>query len=319
MLSLPRGVDGANDSSRFGGSGAFRIHSHILWPYVALRGLKAKGDAMPNTGSVNGKVAVVTGGASGIGKALASSLIARGMTVIIADVEREALDRAALEIGAVGIVTDVTSPQSVQALADEAKRRFGAVHVFCSNAGVASVGKIADMTATDWTWLLGVNLWGTIHGIRSFLPLLSANPDGGHLVVTASEAGFHAKPGLGGYSVTKYAVVGLVETLALELNAEESPVRVTLVCPGPVRTRLGSSQRNRPSRESGGALLDSNLEATEHGRLLRWMEPRDVAAVALKAMDSGEFYVFTHPEMYAAVKERHDQIATAFADGAARD
>ena len=118
------------------------------------------------------------------------------MTVVIADVERVTLQSAAAEIGAIGICTDVSSFASVQALADEVKRRFGALHLLCNNAGVASTARLADMSLSDWTWLLGVNLWGVIHGIKAFLPLLKANPDGGYLVNTASVSGFHVTPDL---------------------------------------------------------------------------------------------------------------------------
>jgi NAD(P)-dependent dehydrogenase (short-subunit alcohol dehydrogenase family) len=265
-----------------------------------------------------GKVAVVTGGASGIGRALAGRLVATGMRVIIADVEPAALAAAAAATGAAGILTDVTSPESVQALAEEVRRRYGGVQLFCSNAGVGSAARIADMAPADWSWLLGVNLWGAIHGIRSFLPLLTANAGGGDLIFTASEVGFRVSAGLGGYCVSKFAVVALAETLALELREARSGVTVTLLCPGPVRTRLGTSQRNRPPALAGGGLADSDLEATPAGQSLRWIEPEAAVDALLQGLERGDFYVFTHPEMATLVLERHARIAAALRDAATR-
>lgn len=258
-----------------------------------------------------GKVAVVTGGASGIGRAIARRLVAEGMTVVLADIEQQALDAAATEIGAIGIRTDVTAFDSMQALADEVRRRFGAVHMFCNNAGVASTARIADMALSDWQWLLGVNLWGVIHGIKAFLPLLKANREGGHLVNTASTSGLHVTPELGGYTVSKFAVMALSETLALELQADDAKVGVTILCPGPVSTQLGSSQRNRPAALSGGAFVDQNLESLADGGGLRWIAPEVVADVLLAAIRRGDLYAFTHPEWAPIVRERHAQIEAA--------
>jgi NAD(P)-dependent dehydrogenase (short-subunit alcohol dehydrogenase family) len=263
-----------------------------------------------------GRIAVVTGGASGVGKAIARRLIAERMTVVIADIERGALQKAAAEIGALGICTDVASFDSVQALADEVQGRFGAVHLLCNNAGVASTARLADMSLSDWTWLLGVNLWGVIHGIKAFLPLLQANAEGGYLVNTASMAGFHVTPDLGGYTVSKFAVVALSETLALELTADGSNVGITVLCPGPVSTRLGSSQRNRPSALAGGAFVDRDLKATDEGGGMRWLDGDAVADVLLHAVRRGDLYAFTHPEWAPIVRARHEQIADAFARAA---
>jgi NAD(P)-dependent dehydrogenase (short-subunit alcohol dehydrogenase family) len=259
------------------------------------------------------KVAVVTGGASGIGKAIARRLVAEGMQLLIADIEETALEAAALEIGAQAICVDASSAQSMQALAAEAQRRFGGVDLFCSNAGVASTGRIADMTPADWHWLLGVNVWGLIHGISAFLPLLRSRPDGGHLAVTASEAGFHVAPNIGGYCVSKSAAVGIAEGLATELREEGANVGVTILCPGPVSTRLGSSQRNRPAGLQQGSLTDSDLEATEAGAALRWATPESVAETLLDAIRNGDLYAFTHPEMAGPIEARHRAIADALA------
>ena len=207
---------------------------------------------------------------------------------------------------------DASSQESVQSLADEVLRRFGKVDLFCSNAGVASTGRIEDMTLSDWQWLFGVNFFGAVHGIRAFLPLLRANPAGGHMAITASEAGLHASPMIGGYSVSKSAVLALAEALQCELQEADAGVGLTVLCPGPVHSHLGASQRNRPAGLDGGALVDNDLEASEEGGKLRWIDADSVAQALLGAIDRGEFYVMTHPEMAAPVYERHRRIEEAF-------
>ena len=154
-----------------------------------------------------GRVAVVTGGASGIGKAMAARFAAAGMHVVIADVEEGPLGATADELGVVAVRTDVSDAASVQALADEVVARFGTAHVLCNNAGVGGGGRISTLTLNDWKWVLDVNLWGVVHGLHSFLPLLLANDEGGHVVNTASMAGLSAWPGIGPYNASKYAVV----------------------------------------------------------------------------------------------------------------
>jgi NAD(P)-dependent dehydrogenase (short-subunit alcohol dehydrogenase family) len=258
-----------------------------------------------------GKIAVVTGGASGLGKGIARALIAEGMRVVLADIEAAVLERTASELGATGLVTDVSDSASVQALADEVRGRFGAVHLVCNNAGVGSFGRLADLTLEDWRWMIGVNLWGVIHGVHSFLPLLRANPDGGHIVNTASVGGFVTMPGLGAYAVTKHAVVALSETLAQELAAARLPIGVTVLCPGPTRTNIKRSSRNRPPSRSRVGLEDVDLEATEFGASARWIEPDEVGRIVVDALRSGAFYAFTHPEQMEAVAQRFETILRA--------
>ena len=263
-----------------------------------------------------GKVAVVTGGASGIGKGIAKKLKAEGMQVVIADIEREALERTASEIGAIGIVADVSAMEGVEALAYEVRRGFGTVHVVCNNAGVGSGARVADMKQADWDWILGVNLLGVIHGARAFLPMLRANPDGGHIVNTASMSGFRIVPGLGGYGVSKFGVMAFSETLAAELAAEGSKIGVSVLCPGPVHTNIKASTRNRPG-DLTGALADSDLELSEEGQRLRWLDPIDVGRMVVRAIRRGDLYVITHPEMGPMVEERHRAIEAAFRAAAA--
>ena len=272
--------------------------------------------AMSGLARPAGQVAVVTGGASGIGRSIARRLVTQGMQVVIADVEDGPLISTAAEIGATALHTDVTSPQAMQELAAQVQRRFGAVHLFCSNAGVASTARILDMSLPDWQWLLDVNLYGLIHGIRAFVPLLAENADGGHLAVTASVAGLHVTPQLGGYTVSKFAMMALAETLALELQTQHPNVGITILCPGPVSTQLGASQRNRPHAPTDRALVDRDLQA--EGNDARWLDPDTVADILIDAIRRGELYAMTHPEWAPIVQERHDRIMAAFAAAARR-
>jgi NAD(P)-dependent dehydrogenase (short-subunit alcohol dehydrogenase family) len=260
-----------------------------------------------------GRVAVVTGGGSGIGRALAQRLGAEGMRIVIADVEAEPLARAAAELGAVALPVDVADRTSVEALAAAVTDRFGAVHVLCNNAGVASTAAIADTTADDWRWILGVNLWGVINGVAAFLPVLERNPDGGHIVNTASVAAFSVTPLHGAYCATKHAVIAFTETLALELEQSGSQVGVTALCPGPVSTNLGASSRNRPPQLSDRGLVDADLESDpERGGSVRWIAPEDVAAIVPAAIRNGDLYAITHAEHAAELSARYERIRAAF-------
>lgn len=261
---------------------------------------------------LQGRVAVVTGGASGIGKGIARQLKAEGAQVIIADIERDALEKTAAEIGAIGIETDVSEAASVQALAKEALNRFGAVHIVCNNAGIGPMARIADLTLDDWRWMLGVNLWGVIHGIHAFLPILAANPDGGHIVNTASMAGLDAPPRLGAYATCKFGVVGLTEVLAQELVLEGSKVGVSVLCPGTVRTNIGRSSRNRPARLSSEVGFEDIDIELEDNPAYRWITPDDAGAVVVRAIKNGYLYALTHPDWYDRVARRHELIAEAF-------
>src|SRR6478609_4697509 len=194
---------------------------------------------------LKGKVAVVTGGASGIGKGLAARFAAEGMNVVIADVEEPALEATAAELGVVGVRTDVSDEASVQALAAAAVERFGTVHVVCNNAGVMSSADPWFGPLSAWTWLLGVNLWGVIHGVRAFLPVLAAQAEG-HIVNTASIAGLY--PGFGAaYDATKHAVVAITDDLYTGMQQVGLPIGVSVLCPGWVRTNILDADRNWPA------------------------------------------------------------------------
>jgi NAD(P)-dependent dehydrogenase (short-subunit alcohol dehydrogenase family) len=168
------------------------------------------------------------------------------------------------------------------------------------------------MRMSDWRWIVGVNLYGVIHGITAFLPRLLANPDGGHIVNTASMAGLRTMPGLGTYAVTKYGVVALSEVLAQELAEDGAKVGVTVLCPGPVRTNIKASSRNRPAALAGGGLTDVDLETTELGASSRWIDASEAGEIVVQAIRRGDLYAFTHPELAPAVDERHQEIARAF-------
>jgi NAD(P)-dependent dehydrogenase (short-subunit alcohol dehydrogenase family) len=258
-----------------------------------------------------GKVAVVTGGASGIGRAMAKRFVAEGMQVVIADVEAAPLEATAAEIGAIGVMTDVAEADSVAALADTVIERFGAVHVLCNNAGVGGGGRIRDLTLNDWKWVIDVNLWGVVHGLHSFLPHLLANGEGGHVVNTASVAGLVAGPGIGPYNAAKYGVVAISETLRAELAADGSPVGVSVLCPGYVTTNIFTSQRNRPAALRNEAMKTTARAANREiaaTALAQGLDPAVVADMVVDAIRAERFWVITHPEYLAAVEERTADI-----------
>lgn len=260
-----------------------------------------------------GRTAVVTGGASGIGRGLAERFLAEGMNVVIADVEPARLHATAAEIGAFPVQTDVADAASVEALARAAEDRFGRIDVVCNNAGVGPFARIRDLTLADWQWMVSVNLWGVIHGVHAFLPRLLANPHGGWIVNTASMGGVSTFPGLGAYATTKFGVVGLTETLAQELDQDGGAVGATLLLPGPVPSNLGKSLRNRPTGLGDGTLADTDLSALPQYRdTLPWRDPAHVAQVVVDAIRQGALYAVTHPEQVERVERRAAAMLAAF-------
>jgi NAD(P)-dependent dehydrogenase (short-subunit alcohol dehydrogenase family) len=263
---------------------------------------------------LDGKVAVVTGGASGIGRGIAEKLGEAGAQVVIADIEEGALQKAAGEMGATGIQCDVSKLESVEALAAEVVERFGTVHVIVNNAGIGPMGRIADLTIDDWKWMVGVNLWGVIHGVQTFLPILKANEEGGHIVNTSSVAGLVGASNLGSYTLTKYGVLGLTEVLAKELAEDGSKVGATVLCPGTIHTNIGTSNRNRPAGNSGNL---SDVDISQEGSEVdmssfRWMIPAEVGTIVVDCIRGGDLYAITHPEWWPMIEERFEGIAGAF-------
>lgn len=253
---------------------------------------------------LEGRVAVVTGAASGIGRALAERFAAEGMKVVLADVELAPLEAAvdALRAGgaeAIGVPTDVSRADEVQALADRTIEAFGAVHVVCNNAGVESGGTLAEIPLATWEWVLGVNFWGVLHGCRTFLPLLRAQGEG-HIVNTASVAAFDAGlPTFAPYAASKFAVLALSESLDIELRGGDEPIGLSLLAPGVVRTNMPAAERNRP--EGVPATGDDPVRAALLARLARLadsvgLEPADVAGMVVDAIRARRFFVLTHPE-----------------------
>ena len=262
-----------------------------------------------------GRVAVVTGAASGIGLALSERFAGEGLKVVMADVEEPALREAAELLAGRGaevlpVLADVSKPDQVDAVRDRALEAFGAVHLVCNNAGVsAGTGlPLWELSQADWEWVLGVNLWGVVNGLRSFMPVLLEQP-AGHVVNTASVAGLIAGA-LGPYSVSKHAVVALSESLHFQLLQRQARVGVSVLCPGWVRTRILDAARNRPhaapSDETDGvppAVRKLGRQLIESG-----MEPAQVADEVVDAVRAGRFYVLTHPEMSPAITGRAQAI-----------
>lgn len=255
-----------------------------------------------------GKAAVVTGAASGIGRAMAERFAADGMRVVLADVEEEALAAAEQALAAegadvTGVVCDVAERASVDALAEEAAARVGPVHLLCNNAGVAGGlgGAIWETSSKDWAWVVGVNLMGVVHGIQAFVPRMLEHGEEGHVVNTSSVLGLSSGGG-SIYSVTKHAVTRLSEGLFHDLRAAGSRIGVSVLCPGLIATHIVSSDRNRPAalRDDDGA---AGAEAAQRRALAQqWflaegMAPSEVADMVVDAIRDERFYVLTHPDM----------------------
>src|SRR5712664_1540860 len=264
---------------------------------------------------LEGKVAVVTGAASGLGRAMALAFAGEGMHVALADVDEPGLKDTLNEVQSRGVRAfamrvDVSRYQEVESFCSKAIAQFGATHVVCNNAGVSPLGAAWENSLADWQWILGVNLWGVIHGVRAFVPRLIEQNEG-HVVNTASVAGLISPPGSGAYNVTKHAVVALSETLHHDLRSRGSAVGVSVLCPAYVPTGIADSERNRPegleptvkSKEmlAREALLK---KAVASGRL----SADDVARAVVQAVKEERFYILTHPRIKGAIGARMEDI-----------
>ncbi len=260
------------------------------------------------------RVAVVTGGASGIGRAMAERFADEGMKIVLADIEQGALDRAAFEMQAKGatvlaVRVDVSKPEEIDALARKTLDAFGAVHIVCNNAGVVPPGGLLwDATLADWQWVLGVNLWGVIHGVRTFVPIMLKQGTEGHIVNTASMAGLINAPFLGIYAVAKHGVVSLSESLYHEFNFTGSKLKVSVLCPAWVNTNLTDAARNRPAEFQDAADRPVNpagqmVMETVRQLLATGMGTEQVAQEVFAAVRDEKLYILPH-------RERNDVIQT---------
>ncbi len=264
------------------------------------------------------RVAVVTGGASGIGRAMAERFGAEGMKIVLADIEQKALDETAAAFRTNGasvlaVRCDVSKGADVEALAKRAVDEFGAIHIVCNNAGVVPpVGAVWERTEADWKWVLGANLWGVIHGVRTFVPIMIEQGTEGHVVNTASLAGLISVPWLGIYNVSKHAVVTLSETLYHELAAVGSQVKVSVLCPAWVTTRLGDADRNRPpelrNAEREKTAQEEAIDQAVRGFLDSGISTEQVATAVVQAVKEEKLYILTHPESVQAVRSRMEDI-----------
>jgi NAD(P)-dependent dehydrogenase (short-subunit alcohol dehydrogenase family) len=215
----------------------------------------------------DGKTAVITGGAHGIGRAMGELFMSKGMNVVLADIEQQVLDATVAELKAggghcIGVVTDVSKAEDVQRLADAAIAEFGAIHIACNNAGVFAGGLLWEESLADFNWQLDVNVWGVIHGIRTFVPIMAAQGDDCHIVNTASMAAVTAMPYSGIYHMTKHAVLAMSESLYHELSFHVPNVKVSVLCPEAINTGIAASERNRPSDYSGeGDIVESDARS----------------------------------------------------------
>lgn len=267
--------------------------------------------------NVSGKVAVVTGGASGIGFATAKALAARGAKIMIADIERGALDKAVAQLkseGATadGVVCDVGDLASVKHLADTTFSRMGGAHIVFNNAGVAVGGPIAEMKHSDWEWIMRVDLWGPIHGVEAFLPRMIEQRGGGHLLFTASFAGLVPNIGLGPYCVAKYGVVALAEVLQRELRPHN--IGASVLCPMRVATNIGNSERNRPA-DLGGPTASPRVEpqGEDNSNMAgRVMPVEEVAAQVVNAIIANRLYILPHEESRKSIRRRFERIDRTF-------
>ena len=268
--------------------------------------------------NLKNKVAVITGGASDMGLAFAHRFAAAGMSVAIADIEEAALTTAVAELTAAGAevfggLCDVSDIDSFRRFAADADAALGPAKVLCLNAGVAGSGDMVDLTMADWNWLLGVNLWGVIHGLDIYLNGLVARNEG-HVVVTASVAGHTSFPGLGPYSASKHAVSTIAETLHNELSTAGSDVGVTSLCPGFVATGIFNSGRNRPEHLTDSlAELPSDEQLERQQMVQEWMaanakDPAEVADLVHDAVLEQTFWVFTDPDHIESIEQRHEEI-----------
>ncbi len=276
--------------------------------------------------SVAGKVAFITGGASGLGLAMARSFTGAGMKVVIADIEDSALDAAAGEFAesnaeVLTLKVDVTDRHAMEQAAEQTIETFDKVHVLCNNAGVAVSGNVSDMTYADWDWVMRVNLDGVVNGVVSFVNRIRSHGEGGHIVNTASIAGQFGMGGLSIYNTTKFAVVGMSEAMRMDLAP--SGIGTSVLCPGFVATNIFSSQRNRPETLGGpdsagfamGNLTDGEDKESQERQaamMASLLPPALIGDMVLHAIQNDIFYILSHEQFKNAVADRGRELSDAF-------
>jgi len=267
---------------------------------------------------LNEETALITGGASGIGLSIGKRLAETGMKVVLADIEVPVLEEAVAELKGLGLEVmgvhcDVRDMGSVEEMKNQIEETFGNPKVVCLNAGIGFGSPISEATISDWEWVIGVNLWGVINGLHTFLPAIKEMGEG-HIVMTASIAGHVSVPNLGPYSATKFAVVAIAETLRKELLTENSEIGVSCLCPGFVSTNIWTSERNRPENllnKSSDDLTDEELLQRE--AFMEWIssnakEPSEVAELVHHAILDNRFWIFTDDQHLDGLKSRHSSI-----------
>jgi NAD(P)-dependent dehydrogenase (short-subunit alcohol dehydrogenase family) len=271
--------------------------------------------------NLTGKTAFVTGGAGGIGFAMAQAFLNEGMNVAILDVDQAALDTAVSQLRGsnaqvVGLQLDVTDRAQFASVADQVERQLGPIHVVCNNAGVYRGGTLDNVTYEDWDWVLGVNVGGVVNGLQTLVERIKRHGQGGHIVNTASMAGVVASSGMGVYNASKFAVVGMSESLRMDL--EPHGIGVSVLCPGMVRTRILESERTRPAAydvqdENAQAAADAQSEMM-HLAMNTGIDAADVADLVVQGVKENQFYLFPHPEMKLSAEERSRALLDAFGE-----
>jgi short-subunit dehydrogenase len=260
------------------------------------------------------RTAVITGAANGIGHGIAARCVKEGMKVVLADINKEALKKTEEELKTKGaetlaVLTDVSKAENIESLAKKALDSFGAVDLLFNNAGVsvAASTSISENTLADWKWIMGVNLWGVIHCVRIFTPIMVQQGTVGHIVNTSSIAGLMSTPGMGVYHVTKHGIMTLSETLYHELRLKKSKIGVSVLCPGHIRTQILEAERTRPIelRNPPNCKTDNQQyqKIIEEGML-----PKQVADYVFNAIKENKFYIFTHPEFKKGMQIRMEDI-----------
>ncbi len=260
---------------------------------------------------VKGKVAFITGGASGMGLGMARAFAAAGMKVMIGDIEAGPAQKAVDELKAKGydaacVQVDVTKLEDVQAAAKKTIETFGKVHVLCNNAGIAIGGRSESASMRNWHWVMDVNVWGVVHGLQTFVPLILSHGEGGHVVNTASMAGMYGIRGTGPYNASKFAVVGMTETMMAENR--KTGLGVSLMCPGVVNTNLGTSVRNRPEQYGGAAAPNEK----DRLGLSNGLNPDIVGKLVLEAILEDQPYIFTDPALRNLIELRTGRILAGY-------